>query len=516
MPRSRLIAATLIAGLAAVACGDDTDPSNSGGQAAQRADPAAATSAAGAGDGAEAAPTVVEVAPVESVRLGTRFEWCPSVQDAWVRNTDGLSSVLGAVASYHQALLAVDRATDDLDRAEALEHADELEQDLDTAIDGYLALYLVRDIPAGVAQGFVLQVNGLIAGDTGGTVAVAYERALDAYRSAATQQDMTLLEEFIDIYFIEMLDRDGFEQQLELPMPPAVTAALQARAAVDPPPPSSEPPEELAIARQVADRASIVTGRYAEAAGEAADFISRVPSYAHLLDTDIQPAVDAYAVEAAAYKTLVAEVFAAALEEVTAVYDAADSDPDSDVRGVEAQAAEATTSVVAELVEDALQRLEAARVAAFEARDAAIEEVPVGTRNLIHTAINQASSDAGAADRRARGLIDSAVDAETRALFETQQAAADAARENTGAVFAQDPLTTVATAAQTARAAGLDSAVVAELMLYELQANLFDSRNNRFKPRGLMRLLVAAVTTETLIRSEAWRVLQQSLADDCQ
>ena len=65
------------------------------------------------------------------MRLGDRFAWCLEVQIAWHNNLDALRGALAAVVDHNEAVVALNDATDELDRAEATELIVALEERAD-------------------------------------------------------------------------------------------------------------------------------------------------------------------------------------------------------------------------------------------------------------------------------------------------------------------------------------------------------------------------------------------------
>lgn len=523
MPRTRLIVATLVVGLLAVACGgDDTEPSDSSAQVGLSAD-AAATSGADAGDGAETAP-VVELA-VEPVRLGARFGWCTDVQGAWDSAANSLSATIGVVAAYYEALLAADNATDDLDRAEAAERAAALEQLVDDALDGYAAVIAAATGEPRTAATDLLQVvEGVATASAGGSQAVAYQRARDAYTAVASEADMTLLEEFFGIQHYWKLEVDERAGQLGLPLPAAVAATLKVRELLYPPRRTAAQEQNVAeLVGNAVERMVSSTG-YPEAVQEAVHFTTLVPKYAHLLTIDIGPAADAYAAEAAVYETVIAEAVDAALGAFATAYDsaaAAGDSLDSDTAwGARGQASEAAEVAARAVFEDAVERLEVARVGAVAASDEALAAVSADDRNFIDGEIRYYSGGALNAGWAAYGAVNDAAEAAGGSLYEAQEAAAESARQAHIEALPRALPEALTETAAAARAEDLTSAVIADLMLYLLEAGIFDPGDMyslpSFTPNGLWPFLASAVPAETLIRSQAWRALQQSLADDCQ
>ena len=524
MPGSRLIAATLVVALVAVACGgDDIDvaepleqqPVVNGGESA------AVDRDVASSDVAEAA---TPPAPVESVRLGARFGWCTDVQGAWDSAADSLSATIGVVASYYEALLAADNATDDLDRAEAAERAAALQQHLDDALDGYLAVLAAASREPRTAATDLLQVaQGVATGAGGGTQAVAYGRARGAYAAAAGEADMTLLEEFFGIQHYWKLETGERAEQLELPLPAAVHATLNIRELLDPHRIDRAAVfNALETAYGAVQRVVLADDTYEERIGHAAEWLTRYENYEHLLSEDIQPAIDAYAAEAGSYETVIADALDAALEAVSVLYaeaEAADLDVDERI-AVQRTAAAAAEEIAWEHLTEAKERLQAASRAARAARKAAHDEASDETRDLIWAATVDADDAAYTAHQQARWGVGNAAEAVAEPLFAAQEAEAEAARNAAREALARDLSAAVVETAAAARGESLASAVIADLMLYQLETGMFDPGDMyvrpSFTPNGLGPFLTSAVPAETLIRSQAWRALQQSLADDCQ
>lgn len=524
MPRTRLIVATLVVGLVAVACGGDTEPSDSGAQTGLSVDTAAAP-VADAGGGAVEAPAVAELSAVESVRLGARFGWCTDVQGAWDSTADALSATIAVVAAYYEALLTADTATDDLDRAEAAERAAALEQLVDDALDRYTAVIAAATgQPRTAATGLLQMVEGVATADAGGTQAVAYQRAREAHAAAASEADMTLLREFFGIQRYWKLEADERAAQLGLPLPAAVHATLKVRELLYPPRRTAA--QEQNVAEWVGDAvvAMVAGTEYPEAVQEAVHFTTLVPSYAHLLSIDIGPAADAYAAEAAVYETVIGEAVDAALEAFAAAYDSATAtggslDEDA-LWAARVQAGEAAGVAARAIFKDAVERLGDARVVAVAASDEAIAAVSAEDRDLINAEMRFYGGGALNAGWAAYGAVRDAAGAASGALYEAQEAAAESARRAHLEALPRALPEAVTETAAAARAEGLASAVIADLMLYQLGAGMFDPGDMyslpSFTPNGLWSFLTSAVAAETLIRSQAWRALQQSLADDCQ
>ena len=128
---SRIVRALAVAALLALpmgllsACGDDDEPDKIAIdpeiEIATERD-SAVTSTTAEKDGfvesdATAAPATT--AASEPVRLGDRFEWCPSVQIVWDDLDDAVAGLVTGAIVVDNAQRAVDEATDELDKAEA-------------------------------------------------------------------------------------------------------------------------------------------------------------------------------------------------------------------------------------------------------------------------------------------------------------------------------------------------------------------------------------------------------------
>lgn len=103
------------------------------------------------------------------MQLGDRFAWCVDVQIAWNSNLDALRGALAAVVDHNEAVVALNDATDELDRAEAIEQIDELEE----RADDFIRAHYVR------ASAFYAQIGELNAGAEG-SQGVAYTQARES------------------------------------------------------------------------------------------------------------------------------------------------------------------------------------------------------------------------------------------------------------------------------------------------------------------------------------------------
>ena len=218
MPRSRLTLALLVLVLLATACGsgEDTDT-------AERAEGAPSATS----DMSEDEPRDSDEADTEPEPLGNetdppqfpwsetappRFPFCRDYQYAWERHDASLQAALAAFMDYTQAEATVRDATDELDRAEAVEVRDGLQSRARDHMGEYASTGLYG---GGEASEFLSQIRSLAEGGAEhrmrATVAttttepktakeVAYTRALDAFSSVATTEELVLLTNFDDIF----------------------------------------------------------------------------------------------------------------------------------------------------------------------------------------------------------------------------------------------------------------------------------------------------------------------------
>ena len=223
MRRNRLLAVLVLVVMVAAACGGDDSE-----QADPTANPATVVPTSDTepvADRRNIERLGTEAEPAQ-VQLGERFAWCLDVQLAWHNNLDALRGTLAAVVDYNDAVVALNDATDELDRAAAIELIDELEE---RAYD-FIRVHYVR------ASAFYAQITELNIGAEG-SKGVAYTRAREAFQAAASPQDSTLLREFEAIRRAQDLDEVARLQGL--PLSPAVKAAIDvvavraARAAVE-------------------------------------------------------------------------------------------------------------------------------------------------------------------------------------------------------------------------------------------------------------------------------------------
>ena len=191
MPRNGVMLAILAAVLVAAGCADDKDGSPA--DPVENADLDSAASAADPSDDANpAAPVASEsepsentVAYTESVRLNERFAWCRRVQALWDGQDEARAETEAAWVAYQSAVEVLSAATDDLDRAEAQEGADDALAAYDRATADYAA---IRWRAAGLI--FSDEAVFLGGGVEDTTLQVALERAFEAYRAGAASHTL--------------------------------------------------------------------------------------------------------------------------------------------------------------------------------------------------------------------------------------------------------------------------------------------------------------------------------------
>ena len=141
------------------------------------------------------------------------MEWCADLQDARDSHDASLAEALRAVGAHNQALADARAATDELDRAAALEQLDALGDRADDAISRY------HDSDDGGAAALVWELWSL-SGNGEGTKGVAYSRAWEAFVAVGEPQQQTLLAHF-PAFFFGWSDRQPAEDP-----PEAVAAAV--------------------------------------------------------------------------------------------------------------------------------------------------------------------------------------------------------------------------------------------------------------------------------------------------
>ena len=117
---------------------------------------------------ATAAPATTAV--FERVRLGDRFEWCPSIQAMWDEFDEAAVALAAAEAEADDAQRALDMATDELDRVEATDVLFTAWDQLDVAHSHYQS----------AEEQAVEQLHLARGSRTTGTEGVAFERAWEA------------------------------------------------------------------------------------------------------------------------------------------------------------------------------------------------------------------------------------------------------------------------------------------------------------------------------------------------
>ena len=187
MSRNGVMLAILVAVLVAAGCASDEDLSPT--DPVENAHPDSAVSVANPSDDADpAAPLASEaepngdtVADTEPVRLGERFGWCARVQALWDGEDQARTETEAAAAAHEAAVWVHEAATDDLDRAEAGEAAQDAYADYVFAAGDYGK---IRWRAAGLIFGNEAIVLG--GGVEDSTLQVALDRAFEAYRVAAS------------------------------------------------------------------------------------------------------------------------------------------------------------------------------------------------------------------------------------------------------------------------------------------------------------------------------------------
>ena len=187
MSRNGAMFAILVAVLVAAGCAGDEDLSPA--DPVENAHPDSAVPAADPSDDAnpvtsvasEAEPSSDTVAGTEPVRLGERFAWCARVQALWDGEDQARAETEAAAAAHEAAVRVHEAATDDLDRAEAGEAAQDAYADYVFAAGDYGK---IRWRAAGLI--FSNEAIVLGGGVEDSTLQVALDRASQAYRVAAS------------------------------------------------------------------------------------------------------------------------------------------------------------------------------------------------------------------------------------------------------------------------------------------------------------------------------------------
>ena len=485
MSRTRLLAALVVVVVVASACGGD-----GGGGADPAAEPATVvpTSAAEPVADRRDIERLGTGAEFGGVQLGERFAWCGDAEDAWRRNLDALGVALAAVVDHNEAVVALNDASDELDRAEAIEQLDELEERAEDLIGDYHRR----------ASALYTQIGELNAGAEGSR-GVAYTRAVEAFEAGASPQELALLREFEAIW--RLRDLDGVARLEGLALSPAVEAAIgfasvrAVRRAVE------LPSFDTVRNATRAVNLSIKNTDFQRQVIAAAVAHAEVSVYGHLMDTDLTTAARAY-LEASADHS----------ETITLAYQAAEAAADDAAGEARSAAYDAAQVVFTEAVA-ALKSAEDAYMQAYEAAwDAAAEQTRAAVRDLRRTTKEArdgawASARAGLDD--ARHAVTSQADQRVRAARDATEAAADEA-------LATDARETAAEAARASRAEGLVAAVVAEAVVNQFDSGRIRVHTMDLTPTTFAYFVVRAVAVESLIGSDAWAALQQSLAEACQ
>ena len=193
MPRTGAILAMLVVVLVAGGCGgdeerapadlvEDAGPDGAVTEVDARADPSSEAAVA-----PEAEPSEGTVADAEPVRLGERFGWCSGVQALWDAQDQARAETEAAAGLAHEAAVRVyEAATDDLDRAEAGEAAQDAYAEYVFATGDYAK---IRWGAAGLI--FSDEAVHLGGGVEDSTLQVALDRAFEAYRAGAAADTVT-------------------------------------------------------------------------------------------------------------------------------------------------------------------------------------------------------------------------------------------------------------------------------------------------------------------------------------
>ena len=230
MPRSRLTRALLVLVLLAAACGSGEDTDTAGrAEGAPSATSDMSEDERRDSDEARTEPeTATELEPLGSETAPPRFPWsetapprfpfCWDYQYAWERHDASFQAALAAFMDYTQAEAAVRAATDELDRAEAVEVRDGLWSRAHEYMREYAS---TGSYGGGEASDFLSQIESLAKGgakhraegevsapqttapattEPKTAMEVAYTRALDAFSSVATTEELVLLTNFDDIF----------------------------------------------------------------------------------------------------------------------------------------------------------------------------------------------------------------------------------------------------------------------------------------------------------------------------
>lgn len=498
-----VVAALLVAG-----CGggdEETAPGEDDQQAqefGQLQEPEAAGDAAAVADEAgSVAPDPVSSPGRDSTAtpwtpLGARFEWCAALQHSRDSHDASLAAVLQAVEAHNQALAAANSATDELDRAAALEQLDALGDRADDAISRY------HDSNDGDSRAFVRELR-LLSGDAGGSKGVAYNRAWEAFVAAGEPQQQALLAHFGAFFYLTPSENRPSVS------PPAVVAAAAA----------------LLDAFEGVESPTFSVGYDTEAVYGVMDAVDAV--YDELIAGPL-----AQADAKMPYTSFDQEI----LQTRRPLFDAAAELPDANE-----QALRVIRPSISEVYSD--YRISGAAAAAPAAPDNPIEATDAGEAFdwlLDQIAAVRATSDEMFAalpqalyDRAARGEADVSAEVYAAAVADIDDAVAslpavkadvDAAFDAAAAAVDEGPAgvaaaveaahaagAAVAAASDTARrvvpAAGPASAAATETLL----APDSEIRLNRSR-----RFFAAATAVDSLMGSESWQALHAALAEACQ
>ena len=473
------------------------------------------------------------------VHLGDRFAWCADVQSAWDTNNDALRAALAAAADYNAAAAAFSASADELDQAAALEQMHALEQHARDIISRYVA-HASSDTQPGLMSAFRSEITQLNDGAEG-TKGVAYERARDAFEAAASQQDaavLNVLNEFLAILRASPSDEQRYARLRALPMPPALEASFA-----------------ITDAEAARNAAPIPTTYTAQKAWDVTEFLlndthytnqiaqdlansARIAVYAHLLDPDLNRLLEAWAAEAADYESTIrlahdtaAAAFQAAFAAAEAEQTAADGvfTPDEH-ENAQREAWNAAEDAARPVIENDLATVKAAGDAVVELDRAAFGAASDETRNAVITLSDESTPWEDLYESQRNAIYD-AIRAINVAVRQDIEAARDIAVAAADEAFYADTYQAVAETTRVARAENLASAVIAEAALKPFEFGHAAISSSSSEPTGptsatstsadmtpdtFLRFVTTAVAVETLIRSDAWGAIEQSLSQACQ
>ena len=485
MHRIRALVSVVVVAVVAVSCGGGDEPvAQPAGSDTQEAQPVT-----------QPDEGVTQPAPETTavwVPLGDRFEWCTDLQAAWERHSTALQAAVTAVTDFTQTAAAASGATDELDRAAALERLDAAEHNAGDVIRTYDATS--SDYPQGQGVDFLAAMSEV--GDStriDGTKAVAYGRASDAFAAAASPEEVALLRHFGDIVF-----RRGTGEASGVPTPAAVAASIAVANAFD-------------------------TALVGAASVEPYDLFPGAIGILDALEATIRaPAETLSAAPRGTNLDSVPEnTFAGAIEDVGGFLGSANDTNEISERGLWAvyshlgngdQAAAAAEADAVMGAFDALEAELAVMVASVDDDFASFTEVGYGyIRYLEGDDYEQAAGlvDAAVVEVNAtRAGFDAAVEAALDDIAQARAAFLDAVDDARAAAAA--PFDAVETTRRVAAAEGGPAWAAAA------EAHAIRVQQEQGPAYVFMDFLVETAAVESLMRSSGWPALQASLVESCQ